>query len=235
MSTNKKPNELRKRPFELRNIKRWDLKPGQKSGNLGWWVRFYVERKRLSQLFSDNKFGGKENALKAAQTYRDAMEREVRPKQTEHMPNVKTKRNRSGIVGVSRSKRTTHRKGKKYISYVWQAEWIKPNGKRGIRRFSIKDHGEEEALKMAIEARTEGLNQRKKESVPVFIPPQNPNIKIWRYMDFTKYMSILETKALYFPLISELNDPFEGSFSKGNKRLRPLLYKHFKPKIDIGT
>ncbi len=223
MSIKKNPKELRNKPYELRNIERLKPRLGKKTDNLGWWVRFLIENERISESFSDNKFGGKEKALKAAQIFRDAMERKVRPKQTEHKPNVKTKRNRSGIVGVNRTKN------------YWQTHWTKTNGEITTRKFSIKVYGEKEALRMAIEARTEGLAKEKKESITVFVPPQNTNIKIWRYMDFTKYISILETKSLYFPLISELNDPFEGSFSKGNKRLRPLLYKHFKPNLDIGT
>ncbi len=89
---------------ELRNITRFDQnrRAGSGVGTHGWWVRFYVEGKRLTQLFSVNKFGGKEKALQAAKTYRDAIEREIRAKQTDHRPNIKTRRNRSGIVGVNR-------------------------------------------------------------------------------------------------------------------------------------
>lgn len=222
---------------ELRNITRFDQNSpsGRGIGTHGWWVRFCIEHKRLTQLFSDNKFGGKEKALEAAKIYRDAIERDVRPKQTDHLPNIKTKRNRSGIVGVNRSKGTTHKNGKRYIYYVWQAHWPKLDGKVVSRKFSINKYGEEEALRLAIKARFEALAQLTKKAITVFIPPANLETKIWRYMDFTKYMSILETKSLYFPLISELNDPFEGSFSRGNKQFRPLVYKHLKPRIDIGT
>ena len=228
---------MKKELNELRNITRFDQdpRPDHEVGTHGWWVRFQVEGKRLTQLFSDNKFGGKKKALQAAQTYRDAIEREVRPKQTGHHANIKTRRNRSGIVGVNRAKNTTHRNGKRYISHVWQAHWSKPDGKVVNRSFSIKKYGEEEALRLAIKTRLEGLSQLIRDATPVFNPPPNPNVKIWRYMDFTKYMSILEKKSLYFPLISELNDPFEGSFSRGNKQFRPLVYKHLEPKIDIGA
>jgi len=36
-----------------------------------------------------------------------------------------------------------------------------------------------------------------------------PSAKIWRYMDFTKFVSILEGKSLYFPRIDQLGDPYE--------------------------
>jgi len=44
---------------------------------------------------------------------------------------------------------------------------------------------------------------------PSFHFPANPSAKIWRYMDFTKFVSILETQSLYFPRIDELGDPYE--------------------------
>ncbi len=36
---------------------------------------------------------------------------------------------------------------------------------------------------------------------------------LWRYMNFTKFVSLLETSALYFSSIDQLGDPFEGSLS----------------------
>jgi len=44
-------------------------------------------------------------------------------------------------------------------------------------------------------------------------------------MDFTKFVSMLENKGLFFSRSDKLGDPFEGSFSRGNERLRPLIYK----------
>ena len=36
--------------------------------------------------------------------------------------------------------------------------------------------------------------------------------KLWRYMDFTKLLSLLETKTLFFTRADKLGDPFEGCF-----------------------
>lgn len=41
--------------------------------------------------------------------------------------------------------------------------------------------------------------------------PSNPDEPIWRYMDFTKYVSLLDTRSLYFSRADLLGDPFEGS------------------------
>jgi len=39
------------------------------------------------------------------------------------------------------------------------------------------------------------------------------NIKIWRYMDFTKFISLLSTSSLYFARADSFGDPFEGSWT----------------------
>jgi len=36
--------------------------------------------------------------------------------------------------------------------------------------------------------------------------------KIWRYMDMTKFISLLVNEALYFTCLSDFDDPFEGHF-----------------------
>lgn len=61
-----------------------------------------------------------------------------------------------------------------------------------------------------------------------FIAPQ-PEAVLWRYMDFTKFVSLLEKKALFFARADKLGDPFEGSFSMINNILRPILNKGITP------
>ncbi len=46
-----------------------------------------------------------------------------------------------------------------------------------------------------------------------FFPPEN-NHSIWRYLDFTKFVSLLETSQLYFPRADQFEDPYEGTWSK---------------------
>jgi hypothetical protein len=46
---------------------------------------------------------------------------------------------------------------------------------------------------------------------PVFICPSDPDVKIWRYMDIAKYLSLLEKRSLFFTRADLLGDPFEGS------------------------
>jgi hypothetical protein len=51
---------------------------------------------------------------------------------------------------------------------------------------------------------------------PVFLPPPDESISAWRYMDFTKFVSMLANKGLYFARSDLLGDPFEGSLPKSN-------------------
>lgn len=52
--------------------------------------------------------------------------------------------------------------------------------------------------------------------------------KIWRYVDFTQFISILEKEALHFSRSSSFSDPFEGSLPKRNIETR-------KADIDLDT
>lgn len=64
---------------------------------------------------------------------------------------------------------------------------------------------------VATETPDEGLKilvPRSKE--PVFVAPAD-DTKIWRYLDFTKFVSLLEAQAIWFPPASSFKDPFEGS------------------------
>jgi len=64
---------------------------------------------------------------------------------------------------------------------------------------------------------------------PIFEKPENGNAKIWRYIDFTKFVSLLDKSALFFTRADRLGDPFEGSYSRANIKLRPEVYKEEIP------
>lgn len=57
---------------------------------------------------------------------------------------------------------------------------------------------------------------------------------LWRYMSFAKYMSLLETKHLFFSSIAKLEDEFEGSIPLGNAELRPIMMTGVPPE-EHGT
>ena len=56
-----------------------------------------------------------------------------------------------------------------------------------------------------------------------FEPPPS-GATLWRYLTFTKFVSLLDRKAIFFPRADKLGDPFEGSRSKANIAMRALLY-----------
>jgi hypothetical protein len=56
-----------------------------------------------------------------------------------------------------------------------------------------------------------------------FSQPANENEKVWRYMDFTKFVSLIELGSLYFTRADEFEDPFEGSYPKKNIEERQLI------------
>jgi hypothetical protein len=60
---------------------------------------------------------------------------------------------------------------------------------------------------------------------PEFVPPEDDEIKIWKYMDFTKLISLLETGCLFFSRADSFDDPFEGSYPRNNVEFRKSVLK----------
>ncbi|MEO6742028.1 MAG: DUF2971 domain-containing protein, partial [Chthoniobacteraceae bacterium] len=77
--------------------------------------------------------------------------------------------------------------------------------------------------------------QSDSQAVPytLFMSPPNLDIPLWRYMDFTKFVSLLQNDALFFPTVAMLVDPFEGSYARGNEDLRPRVYKHMPNRFHL--
>jgi hypothetical protein len=46
--------------------------------------------------------------------------------------------------------------------------------------------------------------------------PVNKEIKVWRYLDFTKLVSLLDNRSLYFTRADNFEDKFEESWPKAN-------------------
>jgi hypothetical protein len=57
-----------------------------------------------------------------------------------------------------------------------------------------------------------GLNIMYKKEKGLKTPTDNT--KIWRYLDFSKFVSLLDKSALFFTRADKLGDPFEGSMPK---------------------
>ncbi|MFD0768879.1 hypothetical protein ACFQZ1_08125 [Bacillus sp. CGMCC 1.60114] len=55
------------------------------------------------------------------------------------------------------------------------------------------------------------------ESHSIFEIPTNEDAKVWRYMDFTKFVSVLANKSLFFTRADKFRDKFEGAYSIFNR------------------
>ena len=58
---------------------------------------------------------------------------------------------------------------------------------------------------------------------PSFDSPPD-NAVLWRYIDFTKFVSLLDRKALFFVRADKLGDPFEGTLPDANVKALTEFY-----------
>ncbi|MFK7161829.1 hypothetical protein V6U78_12365 [Marinospirillum sp. MEB164] len=61
------------------------------------------------------------------------------------------------------------------------------------------------------------------EDHSTFIQPSDEEVKVWRYMDFTKFVSLIDSRRLYFTRADKFEDPFEGSWPKINVLAREFV------------
>lgn len=196
----------------------------------GVQVDIYLSTKRHRKNFNFANYGGKEEALLQAIEYRDTFcsenDIELKPK----------KEPTSDIVGVSRTEYYDITDGKKVLKAKWQAVWQTEPGKQKTARFSVFKYGEEKAKALAIEAREHAISALKSGRDPIFKGPKYKSAKLWRYMDFTKFISMLENSGIYFAQADTLGDPFEGSYSRGNEKNRKFVHSRQKePPKEIDT
>jgi len=65
----------------------------------------------------------------------------------------------------------------------------------------------------------------------VFRKTTDENCKIWRYLDFTKFVSLLDKQSLYFSRIDKLEDPYEGIYPNPTRCQWNELEPRFKESI----
>ena len=68
------------------------------------------------------------------------------------------------------------------------------------------------------------------EPHPVFSSPES-NAKIWRFIDFSKFVNMLDRNALFFARASELDDPYEGTMPEFNDKIRSSIYQEIRHKF----
>src|SRR5260370_42500079 len=57
------------------------------------------------------------------------------------------------------------------------------------------------------------------------LPPEDT--KIWRYLNFTKFVGLLETRSLYFSSLARLEDRFEGPLPPASRKVAKRQYIEF--------
>lgn len=63
------------------------------------------------------------------------------------------------------------------------------------------------------------------------IPPKNEDTKIWRYMDFSKFVWMLENEALFFTNFKRFDDPWEGRLPYDNVKEICKLHRQFNKNV----
>lgn len=122
------------------------------SSTFGWQVRLQRRGTRYAKYFADRRHGGQEASFAAAKEWRDSLLKTFAEDERARVCS-KSSRNSSGVVGVSK---VTISGANGVIYYFWQATWSPSPGQRRSIRFSVKKHGDEEAFRLAVEARQNG-------------------------------------------------------------------------------
>lgn len=125
--------------------------------NHGWFVRVTRNGKTFSMFFADKKHGGKAKALSAAKKGYETLRAQHPPMSRKDFAQIQRRRNKSGIVGVTRLTKVV--RGKDY--HFWQATWSPARGNIQKKAFSISKYGEEKAKQLAIQTRKRGLKTMK--------------------------------------------------------------------------
>ena len=236
-----------------RNIRRvvWP-KPDGGSITRCWQVTYRM--KGLSPINAGipwNKYGGEQKSLQFAMALRDAFEEEFAA--SDQVYGVRAVKggffDEANSKGVMRYLAGDRNEVKKY--HKWTVSLYTDDGQRRYCNFLVSKYGTDEEAREAAELfhrekmaeyrlkklRHESLRIRnqargvipiKEHRAPVslFLPPAEAEAKVWRYMDFTKFVWMFEEKGVFLSRIDKLDDPFEGSFSPVNQELRPLVRKY---------
>lgn len=134
----------------------------------GWWVRYFeygAKKPNEQKFFSDKMYQGREFAYAEAKRFDDHLKEKYNyearrkpigsPNPDIRKPKKKNKANKTGILGVQRTKRIRPN-GTVYETYV--ASYPIAPGKTKLHVFSISKFGERVAFRLAIMARLIGLS-----------------------------------------------------------------------------
>ncbi len=125
----------------------------------GWEVRIQRRGDKTEKFFSDNACGGNRAALNEAKAFRDRIEKRLETYSVAEMAESPSQRNESGVVGVRLHQQKDKRGDYAYHYWYWIAQWTDGHGRRRTRSFSCHTYGDEDAYRLACEARAQGVQQ----------------------------------------------------------------------------
>jgi hypothetical protein len=120
-------------------------------GTCYWAVHFRRRGKLYYKRFYEPRYGGSQNALQAAISWRDRQLVKAEALTFREVNQQKRSNNRSGVPGVHFLKTERQPRG------IWQAKIKLPTGKKITRTFSVRKFGSRKAFELAVEARREML------------------------------------------------------------------------------
>lgn len=124
-----------------------------------WLVQVQRQGEIFIKMFSDNPYGGKRKALKAAIEFRNSTLAKASGYGYHIRRRTKLRRNNtSGISGVGRYENVASPKTKR-ISIFWVAFWNDEHGVRRQRKFLVSQHGERKARQLAVVERERRLKE----------------------------------------------------------------------------
>ena len=124
----------------------------------GWQVRLQRRGVKFSRFYKDSDYKSRDTALKSARRFYNQLCKEhpkLTPQEHAERETVRT----GEIIGVRRLLKIDKRWSEEHIYEVWEAKWSHKKYQRRVKTFSIERYGEEEAKRLAIEARLQGLTE----------------------------------------------------------------------------
>jgi len=194
-----------------------------------WLVRATKDSVTYSKSFADKKYGGKDKALKIAVEYRDKLYKALNIDPTKPRKRgfrefpyaffTKKANNKTGVVGVYRSTKTVEKEtpeGKKTVvvrdHYVASINVEKY--KQVQKFFSIAEHGEEKARKMAIAWRKK---MEKEVAARMTVKPPEPKAM--------QYASADEIVKSFEPSLPAKKSPKPNTASKKTPKAKKSSFK----------
>lgn len=120
---------------DMKNISRID----QPSKNTyGWFVRIRRDGNRISRFFSDSKYGGRDQALESARSFRNTNLQEWSKFAKNHdRPMHLGKKSNIGYPGISYCIKIKNRNGDRYEEHVFQVSYSPEKGIHKNKSFYI--------------------------------------------------------------------------------------------------